>query len=116
MALGGDGTVAVVFRSPARIVRFEPNSGQPVTANDTCSDADNVFFDAKRQRYYVSCGAGVIDVFQVAGGAVDLRKPLATSTGVRTSLFVPDMDRLFVAIRAGLLGSDASIQIFRPAP
>jgi hypothetical protein len=74
-----------------------------------------VFFDAKRQRYYVSCGAGVIDVYQVAGGAVDPLAPITTITGARTSLFVPEMDRLFLAVRAGLLGSDASIQIFRPA-
>jgi hypothetical protein len=37
-----------------------------------------------------------------------------TSTGARTSLFVPDLDRLYVAARAGLLGSDAAILAFRP--
>jgi len=41
---------------------------------------------------------------------------VATPTGARTSLFEPDLDRLFVAVRAGLLGSDASIQVFRPTP
>jgi hypothetical protein len=33
-----------------------------------------------------------------------------------TSLFVPETDRLFLAVRAGLLGSGASIQIYRPTP
>lgn len=116
MALDDGSTVAVVFRSPARIVQFELSTGKVATVNDTCGDADDVFFDAKRQRYYVSCGAGVIDVYQVVGGAVVPLAPITTTTGARTSLFVPEMDRLFLAVRAGLLGSDASIQIFRPAP
>jgi hypothetical protein len=39
-----------------------------------------------------------------------------TFSGARTSLFVPEMDRLFVAARAGLLGKDAAILVFRPRP
>jgi hypothetical protein len=116
MALGDDGAVAVVFRSPARLVRFALSIGQMATTNNTCGDADDVFFDAKRQRYYVSCGAGTIDVFQLAGGTVDAVASIVTSSGARTSLFVPELDRLFLAARAGLLGSDASIQIYRPMP
>jgi len=45
--------------------------------------------------------------------------PLAripTQSGARTSLFVPELDRLFVAARAGLLGSNAGILVFRPTP
>jgi hypothetical protein len=46
------------------------------------------------------------------------RKPTSTATnsGARTSLFVPELDRLFVARRAGLLGSTAAILVFRPTP
>jgi hypothetical protein len=114
MVLGS--TVVVVFRSPARMVQFERSTGKVITANDTCGDADDVFFDAKRQRYYVSCGAGEIDVYQAAGGALAPLATIATPTGARTSLFVPEMDRLFLAVRAGWLGSSAaSIRTFRPA-
>ena len=41
---------------------------------------------------------------------------VATRSGARTSLFVPELDRLFVARRAGLLGSDAALLVFRPNP
>lgn len=116
MALGDGSTVAVAFRSPARMVRFDLATGRPATISDTCGDADDVYFDARRQRYYVSCGAGAIDVFQLADGAVAPVGSVSIPPGARTSLFVPEMDRLFVAVRAGLLGSNASIQIFRPAP
>jgi DNA-binding beta-propeller fold protein YncE len=115
MTLGDDGTVVVAFRAPARLVRFDAASGHMLAAIATCGDADDLFFDAKRQRYYVSCGAGVIDVIQLAGGGLSPLARIPTSSGARTSLFVPALDRLFLAVRAGRLESDASIQIFRPA-
>jgi hypothetical protein len=37
-----------------------------------------------------------------------------TTSGARTSQFVPELDRLFVAERAGLLGSTAAILVLRP--
>jgi hypothetical protein len=116
MALGEVGIVAVVFRSPARFVRIDRVSGREVSRDNTCGDADDVFFDVSRQRYYVSCGAGAVDTFQVTGGNVKALAPVTTSRGARTSLFVPELDRLFVAVRAGLLGSDASILVMRPVP
>ena len=88
-----------------------------VTGNyPTCADADDVFFDAKRHRIYVSCGAGAIDVFDHS--ATDTRHiaRIPTSSGARTSLFVPELDELYVAERAGLFGSDAAILVFHPAP
>jgi hypothetical protein len=39
-----------------------------------------------------------------------------TSSGARTSLFVPELDRLYVAARAGVVKSDAAILVFRPLP
>jgi hypothetical protein len=82
----------------------------------SCGDADDVFFDAKRARIYVSCGSGAIDVFDAGSQELKHLARIATASGARTSLFVPEIDRLFVAARAGVFGSNASIRIFRPAP
>jgi hypothetical protein len=41
---------------------------------------------------------------------------IRTAPGARTSLFVPELDRLFVARRAGPAGQEAAILVFRPAP
>jgi DNA-binding beta-propeller fold protein YncE len=117
MALDSDrGFLATVFRSPPRLVLLDTKTGTVTENLPACRDADDVFFDARRERIYVSCGAGEIAVFQRDGGNYRRLASVVTATGARTSLFVPELDRLFVAVRAGMLGSDASIQVFRPTP
>ena len=108
--------LAVVFRRPARLVLIDTDTGKIRASLDTCGDADDVFFDRTRQRIYVSCGTGKVDVFQQAGADYRLAARIDTSSGARTSLFVPQLDRLFVAARASLSGSTASILVFRPEP
>ncbi len=109
--------VAVVFRSPPRLVILDANDGRVIANLPSCGDADDVFFDAKRNRIYVSVGDGTVDVWlQQASGYGQLGS-ISISPGARTSLFVPQLDRLFVAARAGYLGvgSAAAILVFRPA-
>ena len=92
-------------------------TGKPTSTLATCGDADDVFFDAKRRRVYVSCGDGNVDTWQQEEDRFRHLNLLKTASGARTSLFVPDLDRLFVAARAGFfgLGSDAAILVLRPA-
>jgi hypothetical protein len=117
LAIDGAGTgVAVVFRHPAKLVLLSTTTGATTQQLDTCGDADDVFFDAMRRRIYVSCGAGAVDVFQADAAGYRSLTRVETSSGARTSLFVPELDRLYIAARAGLLGSDAAILVFRPLP
>ena len=117
LAIDGSGmVVAAVFRRPAKLVLLDTKTGAATQRLDTCGDADDVFFDAKRRRIYVSCGAGAVDVFQADPTGYRSIARIETSLGARTSLFVPDLDRLYVAARAGLVGSDAAILVFRPLP
>jgi len=105
--------VVVAFRAPAQLGVFAMADGAPVAAAETCGDSDDVFADAKRERIYVSCGDGFVDVFD----ASELRRiaHIRTAVGARTALFVPELDRLFVAVRAE--GSEpAAIWVFRPSP
>jgi hypothetical protein len=103
----------VVFRSPARLVVMSAADGSPRASLDTCGDADDVFVDTKRHRVYVTCGAGVVDVFEDRVGSYQRVGEIPTVSGARTSLFIPEMDRLFVAVRSS--GNEpAAIWVFRP--
>jgi hypothetical protein len=112
--LDEQGRVLVVFRLPARLAVFQPQDGQLINAVATCGDSDDVFADHKRHRVYVSCGEGFVDVFAVQSNSYARISHIATVSGARTALFVPEIDRLFLAVRASG-GAPASIWVFRPA-
>ena len=82
---------------------------------DACGDADDVFMDTKRNRVYVSCGAGFVDVFEAEAMSLRRLARLVSVDGARTSLFVPELDRLYVAVRARG-GQGAAIWVYRPSP
>jgi hypothetical protein len=110
------GVLAVVFRSPARQVLLDTKTGAVTLSLPSCGDADDVFFDARRGRLYVSCGSGQIAIFERQGENYRALDAVATVSGARTSLFLAELDRLVVAQRAGLLRSSAAIRIYQPAP
>jgi hypothetical protein len=107
--------VLVAFRNPAKLVAFAALNGAIAMTADTCADADDMFVDAKRRRLYVSCGDGFLDVFDTDGGAYRRLAHLPTVAGARTSLYVPELDRLFVAARA-TAEEPAAVWVFRPQP
>ena len=72
-----------------------------------------MFFDRKRRRVYITCGEGVIDVFDAKGNDYRRLARVATVRGARTSLLVPDLDRFVLAARAQS-GEPAAVWIFRP--
>ena len=107
--------VLVAFRSPARLLVLSANDGAVVSDLETCGDADDVFVDTKRRRVYVICGAGVIDSFEQNDNGYGRIDQVPTAPGARTGLFVPELDRLFVAVRAA--GPEpAAIWVFKPEP
>jgi hypothetical protein len=117
MALDPAGNLlATVYRKPPRLVLLDRRSGTLVAEATACGDADDVSFDAPRRRIYVSCGSGEVAVFLIESTGVRSLPSVKTASGARTSLFVPELDRLFVAQRAGLLASDGAMFVFRPVP
>ena len=92
--------VLVVFRSPPTLMALSSQDGHVVAKTATCGDADDVFADTKRHRVYVSCGEGVVDVFAAEKAGYRRLARVPTVSGARTSLFVPEFDRLLVAVRA----------------
>ena len=107
--------VLVIFRAPAELGVFSMTDGKPIATVETCGDADDLFIDAKRSRVYVSCGAGFLDVLEAKEATYRRIARIPTVSGARTSLFVPEMDRVLVAVRASS-GEPAAIWVFRPMP
>jgi len=106
-------SVMIAYRQPARLVITDASDGKVRQDIDLCGDSDDLFFDAKRQRIYVSCGSGDLDVFAGSSDGYQRIGRIRTRSGARTSLFVPELDRLFVVARAGD-GKAAAILVFRP--
>jgi DNA-binding beta-propeller fold protein YncE len=107
--------VLVIFRAPAELGVFAMTGGKLMATAETCGDADDLFLDAKRARVYVSCGSGFVDVFETKGAVYRRIARISTVSGARTSLFVPELDRLLVAARASSEEPPA-IWVFRPMP
>lgn len=105
----------VAFRRPAELGVFSLNGGTLAGTVPTCGDVDDLFLDSKRDRIYISCGGGFIDVLAVDGGVYRQTDRISTAAGARTSLFVPELDRLLLAVPAKG-DTVAAIWIFRPSP
>jgi hypothetical protein len=109
------GRFHIVFRHPATLAAFDAGSGKKLDSIETCGDSDDVFFDSMRSRAYVSCGEGFVEVIADQGNHYAKEAKLPTSGGARTALFVPELDRYFLAVRAGGQAL-AAIWIFKPGP
>jgi hypothetical protein len=78
---------------------YDTVAGRLVASTEIVGDTDDLFYDAARRRIYVSGGEGFITVVEQtdADHYRSLQK-LATAAGARTSLFVPEFGRLFLAV------------------
>ena len=89
----------VVCRRPAELLVLDAKSGKVITHIAVAGDADDVYYDAARRRIYVSGGQGFISVVkEVDYDRYLLVTSVPTASGARTSLFVPALDRLYLAI------------------
>jgi chromate transporter len=102
------------FRSPPRLRQLSLADGAEKGAVQTCADVDDLFVDAKRGRLYVICGAGFIDILEARDGVFQPLDRISTVAGARTGLFVPELDRLFVAVPARVAEA-AAIWVFTPS-
>jgi len=86
-------------RSPASIVVLDTDSGRVVATVPAVATLDGLSFDAATRRIYATGGEGFLDVIQQLDA--DSYKRIAripTGPVARTSLFVPEWRRLYVAV------------------
>jgi len=86
-------------RRPARALVFDTTTGKEISSFEIVGDTDDVFYDAARKRLYVSGGEGYVDVIQAQDSNRFSRiGHMRTAPGARTSLFVTDQSRLYLAV------------------
>lgn len=107
-----DHRLFVVYRTPSQLSVIDTDSGRLVTKLSVVNDADDIFYDSKNKQIYLTGGEGYLDV--ISQKDVNTYQEVAkipTAQGGRTSLFVPQLDRLYIAI-PNYTGNGAKIQVF----
>ena len=114
MALDGDRVLAGL-RSPPELGVYDTATGTQLGLVPMCEDSDDLFTDQTRGLVYVICGGrGRVQTFARSGEGYTLRAETPTALAARTGLFVPELDRLFVAVPASSTQA-ASIWVLVPA-
>ena len=99
-----DHRLFVGCRKPAKLIVLDTSTGRAVATVDIVKDADDLYWDAERKRIYVSGGGGEITVIaQKTPDQYEVAAHVPTAKGARTSLFVPEFKRLYVAAPGALL-------------
>jgi len=103
-------------RRPARLLVYDSADAKLVDSIAIDGDTDDIYFDGRRKLIYISCGTGIVDVIGLnAANRYRRIASVPTGSGARTSMFVPEMKRLFVAAPRGE-GREASIMVFSTQP
>jgi DNA-binding beta-propeller fold protein YncE len=85
-------------RNPALVV-MDSDTGKIVATVPIPGDVDDVYFDAKRNRIYASCGEGAIAVIRrIDAGRYEPLATIRTTKGARTSVFHPDAGYLYLSV------------------
>src|SRR5258708_3342199 len=86
-------------RELAEVEVIDSDTGKVIAKIPCVREADDMFYDEARKRIYVTADEGFISV--IAQADADHYEPVAnlrTRPGARNSLFVPELDRFFVAV------------------
>jgi DNA-binding beta-propeller fold protein YncE len=86
-------------RRKPMVVVLDSDSGKELAAVPIPGDTDDLFYDAKRQRLYASCGEGFLAVIgPKEKDGYELLDKIATVKGARTSLFDAETGRLYLVV------------------
>jgi YVTN family beta-propeller protein len=103
-------------RKPSKLLVLDSESGKEVAQLTISRDTDDLFYDAPSRRIYLSAGEGFIDTIDQKDA--DRYKRVwaqTTAPGARTSLFVPDLGLLYLAV-PGKDAQKAELRVYKPKP
>ena len=86
---------------PPQLLVFNTDTGKQIAAGEIAGKTDDLFYDSIRHRVYVLTSAGYIKVFgQKDADHYDRIARYETPSRSQTNLFVPEWEKLFVAVPA----------------
>jgi DNA-binding beta-propeller fold protein YncE len=106
----------VATRQPGKLIVLNSDTGQAVASLPAAGGVDDLAYDAEHKRIYLSAGDGFVNVYQqkTPDSYVAVAQ-IPTGPGARNSRFVPEQNRLYVAVPAGKDGKPAEVQIYEVA-
>jgi hypothetical protein len=104
----------VACRRPARLLVLNADSGIVSAHLPAAGGADELFYDPIHARLYALSGEGHITVYtQETADRYTAAGEVPTVAGARSGLFVPEWNRLFLAVRE-FGGHPAEVRIYQP--
>lgn len=104
------------YRHPARLVVLDITTGKEISSHNMVGDVDDLYYDENKKRVYISGGGGYINIFQQdAPGTFKQIMNMATRSGARTSLFIPQL-QLFVLGERAEYGNPAQLTVYNTLP
>jgi hypothetical protein len=103
-------------RNPAKVLVYDTNTGRAVSTFSIVGDTDDLFYDTAHKHLYVTGGEGYLEVFaQESQDRYTRLQRTPTAPGARTSFFVPELSRLYIAVpHRGTQA--AALQVFTTVP
>jgi DNA-binding beta-propeller fold protein YncE len=99
-------------RHPAKLLIVDTQTGKIISSFSINGDVDDIFYNPTTKEIYLSCGNGYIDTFkQTDKDSYTSNGTLSTHSGARTSLFIPELNKIIVASPAGFNGK-ASLLVY----
>ena len=102
-------------RKPGTLLVLDTDNGKVVAHLPATGFADDLSYDAKRKRIYMSGGDGFIDIYQQKSpDSYEQIGKIPTRTQARTSRWVPELDRFYLEVPAINPGDPMEIRVFEP--
>jgi DNA-binding beta-propeller fold protein YncE len=100
----------VITRKPGKLIVLNAETGASIASFKAPERCDQVIWDAANRRIYALGGEGYIGVFQQkdADHYEELAR-VASATGAKTGILVPELKRLYVAVSPGEAKTGAAI-------
>ena len=107
----------IATRNPPKFFVFNVDTGEVVASYPCVGVNDDMTFDTKRKRIYIT-GDGATSVFeQRDADHYDHIMDVPTGFRAKTSLYVPELNRLYIAVSGGdKRDAQVALQIYQVQP